>query len=101
MEASLSSDPAKPIFSEEQLGDWTPRVPPRAVSSLEHESDLLLLPGRPASRLISRTGQGSGWAIKADDLPAWATDAVYQNGSLLLVGAVDGEIYFESRAIAL
>ena len=101
MTATFGSEPATPVFSEDERGDWKPRVSPRLVSSLEPGSSLLLLPGQPASRLISRHEVGGGWDLRADDLPVWATEAVYRNGALLLVGAVDGVIHFDTRTIEL
>ena len=101
MSTHFGSEPATAIFTEDEGDDWTPRVPPRAVSTSELDSPLLLLPGQSGSRLISMSENGDGWTVEADDLPLWATDAVYTRGSLLLVGAVSGEIHFESRAIAL
>ena len=97
---AFGSEPAVTVFSDDERGDWTPRLPSRLVSSLQSDPVLLLLPGRPASRLISPREGGSGWAVKADDLPVWATEAVYQNGTLLLVGALDGEIRAESRRLS-
>lgn len=101
MTASFGSEPATTLFSEDQLGDWKPRVPPRLVSSLQANAPLLLLPGQPSSRLISQRQPGSSWTIEAEDLPVWATDAVYRSGALLLVGAIDGEIRFETRSFEL
>ncbi len=98
MEAGFGPDPAVPLFSDEARGDWSPRLSPRMVSS-RAAAELVLLPGRPDSRLIERAASGDGWETVAEGLPAWATTAVYENGGLILVGSVDGVLKQESRTV--
>ena len=101
MVAAFGSEPATPLFSQEELGEWKPRLSPRAVSSSHLESPLLLLPGQSSSRLVSAAAGGREWRIEADDLPRWATSALYEAGSLLLIGSVSGELQVERRPLAL
>jgi hypothetical protein len=68
------------------------------VSTKDGTGSVLLLPGQPASRLISR-GE-SKWHAVADDLPPWSRSGAYENGQLLLVGATGGEFRFEQREVA-
>ncbi len=105
MVAPFGSEPASPLFSpsfsEEQQDGWMPRLSPRAVSTNQPGSPLLLLPGQASSRLVSAAAGGKEWRIEADDLPPWATSAFYENGSLLLIGSVNGEFQLAQRRVDL
>ncbi len=98
MVSSPGRDQADRVFDDEERGNWTGRQPPRAVSTKDGSGSVLLLPGQPASRLISR-GE-SEWHAVADDLPPWSRSGAYENGQLLLVGATGGEFRFEQREVA-
>ena len=97
MVAPFGDEPAATLFSEEQRGDWQPRLSPRAVISNQLSSPLLLLPGLPSSRLVAAGEGGNQWTIAADDLPRWATSALYEDGVLLLIGSISGEFRVERR----
>jgi hypothetical protein len=98
MVSSPGQDQANRVFDDEERGNWTGRQSPRAVSTKDGTGSVLLLPGRPASRLISR-GE-SEWHAVADDLPPWSRSGAYENGQLLLVGATGGAFQFEQREVA-
>ena len=98
MVSSPDQDQARRVFDDEERGDWIGRQPPRAVSTKDGTGSVLLLPGQPASRLISR-GE-SDWHAVADDLPSWSRSGAYEDGQLYLVGAPGGEFRFERREIA-
>ena len=100
MVSSPGQRQARRVFDDEERGDWIGRQPPRAVSTKGGTGSVLLLPGHPTSRLISR-GE-SGWHAVADDLPSWSMSGAYADGQLDLVGAApSGEFRFERRGIAV
>lgn len=101
MVASFDSDPASPLFSEDERGEWMPRLSPREVVTSPSEPSLLLLPGQESSRLISTVDGGEKWRIEASDLPPWVSSAFYEDGRLLLIGSVDGDIRFAQRSLDL
>ncbi len=94
MVSSVSERQARPVFESEERGDWIGRRPPRPVTTIGGKNSLLLLPGQPASRLITRSD--ADWGTVADDLPPWAMSGAYENGQMYLVGAPGGEIRFVS-----
>jgi hypothetical protein len=96
MEAAWRQEAAQPLFSGSERGDWSARLSPRPVATAG-ESGLALLPGRPTSRLIAR--DSGSWSLLQDDLPAWATTAAALGDALIVVGAVDGEVQSELRAL--
>ena len=98
MVSSPGQDQANRIFDDEERGNWIGRQPPRAVSTKDGTGLVLLLPGRPASRLISR-GENE-WHAVADDLPPWSRSGAYENGQLSLVGATGGVFQFDQREVA-
>ena len=98
MTSSPGDTQARRLFGDDARGDWIGRQPPRAVSTMDASSSVLLLPGQPASRLIVRRDQS--WEILVADLPSWATSGAFSNGSLYLVGAPAGELNFEQRALS-
>ena len=98
MISSPGETQASRIFNDEARGEWIGRQPPRAVSTVDASSSLLLLPGQPASRLIVQLN--GSWDILSDELPSWATSAALYDGTLYLVGAPGGEFNFELRAVS-
>jgi hypothetical protein len=98
MVSSMDQHSAQRVFDDADRGDWIGRQPPRAVSTTDGASSVLLIPGQPESRLISRIQ--SGWATVSNDLPSWATSGAYGDGHLYLVGAPGGDFHFESRQIS-
>ena len=56
---------------------------------------MLLVPAQPAGYLLNR--EGRAWNVVADDLPAWATSAVFHEGRLYLVGTDAGAFQSETR----
>ena len=101
MVAPIGSEPARPLFTDEQLGDWVARLSARKVATNESTEPLVLLPGGYSSRLVSPAASGTTWTILAEDLPRWATSAFYEKGSLLLIGSVDGVVETERRSLEL
>jgi hypothetical protein len=97
MTASVEARNATPMFDEAQRGDWIGRQSPRAVSTAQQNSSVLLLPGQPSSRLVAR--DNDKWHTIISDLPSWATSAAYSDGHLLLVGTSGGEFKNETREI--
>lgn len=94
MAASVDTREANRVFNDIERGDWIGRQPPRAISTPSGPSAVLLIPGQPASRLITR--HDNCWQSILDDLPSWATSGAYENGRLYLIGAVSGEFRFDS-----
>jgi hypothetical protein len=82
------------LFSGEH---WSPRLPPRPVQS--KVADLLLVPGQDASRLLAFDSAAGSWRLAARDLPAWATSAWLADGTLWLIGALDGDFMHLERAL--
>jgi len=97
MTASVEARNAIPMFDEAQRGDWIGRQSPRAVSTAQQNSSVLLLPGQPSSRLVAR--ENDKWHTIIGDLPPWATSAAYGDGHLLLVGTSRGEFLNDTREI--
>ena len=60
-------------------------------------AEALFLPGRTASLLLIRDAAANAWRLAADDLPAWPTSAWLADGTLWLIGALDGELMHEER----
>ena len=81
----------------EENDDWTPRRPPRRLSSHGSEVTDLLVPGDPHGRRLTYT-DGS-WQPTPDRFPAWATDGVLLGKQLLLVGTRSGEFQFAQRQL--
>ncbi len=79
----------------EDSGEWLLDSPPRRVTGTPDQSTLLLVPARPAGYLLNR--EGHAWTVIADDLPGWATSAVYHEGRLYLVGTDLGAFQTETR----
>lgn len=81
------------MFSSVGADDWTPSSAPRTVIGPSPELRVLLLPGQPASQLAAiRDGE---WAVVTNDLPAWATSALIEDGYLHVIGGVSGVLRFE------
>jgi hypothetical protein len=77
--------------SDERFLDY----PPRPVSGTPAQTTMLLVPAQPAGYLLNR--EGRAWNVVADDLPAWATSAVFYEGRLYLVGTDVGAFQSETR----
>lgn len=97
MAASVDERKATRVFDDVERGDWIGRQPPRAISTPDGAYEVLLIPGQPASRLISR--ESDRWRIILDDLPSWATSGGFDGSQLNVVGSVGGELQFESRLL--
>ncbi|MCZ6508038.1 MAG: hypothetical protein O7A04_08355 [Acidobacteria bacterium] len=97
--ADFDSAESVPLFPEADDIDWVPRLSPRRVSSVGPGAALLLLPGQAASRLMVR--QEDRWVLVVDDLPAWASSGHLEDGALLLIGAVGGEVKMLRRPIEI
>jgi hypothetical protein len=91
-EGRSGSEEVELVFPE-GVGDWKMALSPRSVAA---SPEVLLLPGRPTSRLITKR-EGT-WELVRDDLPAWATSAAAVEAGLLVVGAVDGRL--EAQVLA-
>ena len=78
-----------PVFPVEPT-EWKPSAAPRQIAG---QSATVLLPGQPTSRLIERRGET--WVVGREDLPVWATSAAAIGDQLLVVGAMQGELYTE------
>jgi hypothetical protein len=72
---------------------WAIERPPRRVAGTDEEEHVLLVPGRPAGRLLR--GAGTEWSVTAEEIPRWAMSAALIDGGLLVLGAVDGEAQVE------
>jgi hypothetical protein len=98
MTASVNERMATRVFDDVDRGDWVGRQPPRAISTPDGASEVLLIPGQPNSRLIAR--QAGRWKSVSANLPAWATSGAYDgNTQLYLVGSLGGEFQFVSSEI--
>ena len=95
MAASVDERKATRVFDDLERGDWIGRQPPRAISTPDGASEVLLIPGQPTSRLISP--ESGSWRTILDDLPSWATSGGFDGSRLIFVGSVGGELRFESR----
>jgi hypothetical protein len=69
--------------------------PPRKVSGTPAQTTMLLVPAQPTGYLLNR--EGRTWTVIADDLPSWATSAVFHEGRLYLVGTDVGAFQSEIR----
>lgn len=58
---------------------------------------LVLVPGSPTSRLLSRDGEV--WSVVDVGLPEWATTGVVSGGDLIVVGQEDGSLAFEIHSL--
>lgn len=96
MAASVDERKATRIFDDAERGGWIGRQPPRAISTPDGASEVLLIPGQPGSRLIAR--KSGRWRLVLEDLPSWATSGGFDGSHLNFVGSVVGELRFESRA---
>ncbi len=76
--------------------DFAIERPPRIVVGSSVDT-LLLLPGRPAGKLLA--GEGTRWTTVASDLPRWAMSAAIVDGFLILLGSLDGELNAEVRPL--
>jgi len=99
MSSPFDDQPPVPLFAETEGETWTPRLSPRRVASGPHVPQRLLLPGQSASRLLSPGDNAGGWVVELADLPAWASSAYVTGNSLVLVGAVEGELMHEYRQL--
>ena len=77
--------------SGERLLDY----PPRRVLGTPAQTTMLLVPAQPSSYLLNR--EGHVWSIVADDLPGWATSAVFHEGRLMVVGTDAGAFQSDTR----
>ena len=87
---------ARQAVALEESEVWRLRVPPRRVIS-DEDPTLLLIPGRPYGILAASRADEPGLQVLLDGLPAWATSAYLEEGTLLLMGAVGGEFQLEAR----
>ena len=97
MLASLDERETQRLFDDEEIAGWIGRRPPRAISTVDGLSSVLLVPGEPASRLIARGPDQ--WTVVADDMPDWASNATYSEGMLTLVGAPSGKFRYTTRHV--
>ena len=83
---------AEPVFTDHATTEWSLLYPPRPVATRDGSRRLLLVPGRPAGRLIERVD--GAWKVLSSEVPRWATSGTYADGSLLEVGAPGGALEF-------
>jgi hypothetical protein len=77
---------------------WAIERPPRVVvGAARDDATLLLVPGRPAGKLLR--GAGSDWRVAAEGLPRWAMSAALIGDRLVLIGELDGELQAETRPL--
>jgi hypothetical protein len=82
----------------EDSESWTLERPPRFVETRESKAPLVLLPGRPTTRILLRT-EGT-WTMVVDDLPSWAMSGFLEGGVLTVLGAVDGKASWQQTPFA-
>lgn len=76
--------------------EWSVRSPPRQVAGSPADDPLVLVPGRPHSRVLRR--RDGAWVSTLDDVPEWAASALLSAGRLWVVGSEDGELRLASRS---
>ncbi len=79
----------------EDTEEWAIERPPRQVAGSDPAASLLLLPGRPNGVILG--GAGMDWVVVAEAIPRWAMSAAIIDGSLVVIGDLDGEFHAESR----
>jgi hypothetical protein len=79
----------------EDTEEWAIERPPRIVVGSGAADTMLLVPGRPAGKILR--GSGTVWAVAAENIPRWAMSAAMVNGTLILLGDLDGEMHAETR----
>lgn len=79
----------------EDTEKWAIERPPRLIVGSDPAASLLLLPGRPNGVILG--GAGMDWTIVAEDIPRWAMSAAIIDGSLVVIGDLDGEFHAVSR----
>ena len=78
----------------EDTDEWAIDRPPRPVAGSDPASPLLLLPGRPNGVVLR--GAGVDWGVVADGIPLWAMSAAMIDGSLVVIGDLNGELHVET-----
>lgn len=91
--AASDTDRSFSIVLENEAG-WKLRRPPRPVAG---STELLLVPGDPAARLIRSTD--GGWESFDTSVPIWATTAAFIEGEVFAIGTEDGELRLASRRV--
>jgi hypothetical protein len=82
----------------EDSESWTLERPPRFVETRESNAPLVLLPGRPTTRLLRLT-EGT-WTTVVDDLPSWAMSGFLEGGVLTVLGAVEDRALWQQTRLA-
>ena len=77
----------------EDADAWAIERPPRPVAGSDSSAMMLLLPGRPSGVILG--GAGMDWAVIAEDVPRWAMSAALIDGSLVVIGDLNGEFRAE------
>ncbi len=81
----------------EDTEEWAIERPPRIVVGSGAADTMLLLPGRPAGKILR--GTGMTWTIALENIPRWAMSAAMVHGRLILLGDLDGEMHAETRIL--
>ncbi len=94
--AATGTDGAYEVVIED-TEEWAIERPPRMVAGSGAADTMLLVPGRPAGKILR--GSGTVWTVAAEDSPRWAMSAAMIDGRLILLGDLDGEMHAEARAL--
>jgi hypothetical protein len=70
--------------------DWAIERPPRIVVGSSPAEPMLLVPGRPAGKILQ--GSGADWRVRMTGIPRWAMSAALVDDRLLLLGSLDGDV---------
>ena len=81
----------------EDTDDWAIERPPRIVAGSGAADTMLLLPGRPEGKILR--GTGMVWTVAVENIPRWAMSAAMVDGTLILLGDLDGEMHAETRRL--
>jgi hypothetical protein len=93
--AAIDTDESYEVVIED-AEDWAIERPPRIVVGSAPDT-MLLLPGRPGGKILQ--GGGTEWSVLVEDVPRWAMSAAIIDGTLVLLGALDGRLQAEAREL--